>query len=431
VTFENRVEAGQKLAVALDPVLTRPCVVTAIPRGGLSVALPVVERFRVPLAVAYARKLTSRLAPEFAFGALDEDDQAIIDHRAVAGLGLSAIEVEEAKARTRAEIKRRMALYGLPPLSHYLPDAAVILVDDGLATGLTMEAALAYARRHRAARVVVAVPCASAQAAERFRRAADAFVSLIVDEDFVAVGEYYEDFAPVTDEEVVAMVGRARVRATSPTPTDSTVRVSFTNGRGWNLAGILLEPPPPGPHPVVVFAHGRGSGKDSPRNRVLAEALRAEGIAAFLFDFSGDGDSEGVMEESTLGQQDDDLAAALDVLKRFDEIDTARIGVAGASSGAAVALDRAAADPRIRVLALRSANPAGAEDAAGLITTPTMLVVGEHDLQIREANEALLARLRGPKRLEVVEGGDHLFEDPVALRRATAAMVSWLTTYLR
>ncbi len=214
-TFKDREDAGQALAAELAPVIAPPCVVAAIPRGGVSVALPVVERLRAPLAVVYARKLTSRLAPELAFGALDEDGNAITDSSTVDALGLSPQDIEDAKRRTGAEIQRRMALYRVPPLGHYLPGAAVVLIDDGLATGLTMQSALAYARRHGAREITVAVPCASAQAAERFRRDADRFVSLIVDPHFIAVGEYYIDFSPVPDEAVVVMLVRASDLATA------------------------------------------------------------------------------------------------------------------------------------------------------------------------------------------------------------------------
>ena len=221
--FKDPEDAARALAAELAPLVSPPCIVAAVPRGGLTVALPIVERLRVPLTVVYARKLTSRLAPELAFGALDEDGQAIIDESMVAMLGLGARAIEEAKRKTAAEIQRRMALYRVPPLGHYLPGSAVVLVDDGLATGLTMRAALAYARRHGAARIIVAVPCASAQAAEQFRRDADLFVGLTVDEEFVAVGEYYVDFSPVLDEQVVAMLERARELIT---PASASGRIS-------------------------------------------------------------------------------------------------------------------------------------------------------------------------------------------------------------
>ncbi|MEK7700649.1 MAG: alpha/beta fold hydrolase [candidate division NC10 bacterium] len=432
MTFRDRAHAGRELAEALAPIWKPPCVVAGIPRGGVSVAMPIVERFRVPLTVVYARKLTSASAPEFAFGALDEDGQATVDQRSVAMLGLGPADVEKAKERVSKEIRRRMTTYRVPPLAAHLPGPAVVLVDDGLATGLTMRAALEYARRHGAREIIVAVPCASDSAAREFERAADRFVSLTVDPDFMAVGQYYMDFSPVSDDEVIAMLARCGEPGTPVVPADpGDVRVLFKNSRGWALAGRLLVPASPGPHPVVVFAHGWGSGKDSPRNRAVAEALRALGFAAFLFDFTGHGESQGAPEDSTPEQQADDLAAALDTLEGLDEVDAGRIGAAGARSGAAVVLVLAARDPRIRALALRSPNPAGAEDAVARVTVPALLVVGEHDTPIRKAIALLLDRFGGPRRIEVVPGGDHLFEDPAALASATAATVAWFKDHLK
>ncbi len=430
--FHDRAHAGRELAEALVPVCKPPCVVAAIPRGGVSVAMPIVERLRAPLTVVYARKLTAPIAPEFAFGAIDEDGRAIVDERSVAMLGLAPAEVEKAKERVAKEIRRRMTAYGVPPLAEHLPGAAVVLVDDGLATGLTMRAALEYARRHGAREVIVAVPCASDAAAREFERAADRFVSLTVDPDFMAVGQYYADFSPVSDDEVIAMLARAREPAAPAAAAErGDVRVLFKSSRGMALVGRLLVPASPGPHPAVVFAHGWGSGKDSPRNRAVAEALRALGFAAFLFDFTGHGESEGTQEDSTPEQQREDLDAALDTLEKLDEVDAGRIGAVGASSGAAVVLLEAARDPRIRALALRSPNPAGAEDAVARVAVPALLVVGERDAPILEAIGPLLDRFGGPHRLDVVPGGDHLFENPAALARATASMVAWFKDHLK
>ena len=223
---------------------------------------------------------------------------------------------------------------------------------------------------------------------------------------------------------------RARAPAAPAAPADGSLRVTFKNSRGLALAGRLLLPASGGPHPAVVFAHGRGSGKDSPRNAAVAAALRARGFAAFLLDFTGHGESEGTEADSTLAQQADDLGAALDAIQGLDEIDPARVGLAGASSGAAAALLAAARDARVRALALRSPNPAGAEDALPRVSAPTLLVVGEHDAPSREACEPLGARFGGPWRLEVVAGGDHLFEDPAALARAAALMAAWFERHL-
>jgi pimeloyl-ACP methyl ester carboxylesterase len=288
-----------------------------------------------------------------------------------------------------------------------------------------MRAALAYARRHGARDVTVAVPCASGGAARWFRREADRFVSLIVDESFVAVGNYYREFLPVSDQQVLAMLASSEAQAAEGKGAPSRLCVSFTNSRGLRLAGTLLTPATAGPHPVVIFAHGWGSSQASPRNRNAAEALVAAGFAALLFDFTGHGESEGTEADSTIDQQVDDLGAAIGVVETLDEVDSSRVGVVGASSGAAVALLRAARDPRIRALVLRSANPTGAEAAAMSVKAPTMLIVGEYDASIRAANEKLRAGLGGPARLVVVPRGDHLFGDPEALREAVRLTTGW------
>jgi putative phosphoribosyl transferase len=427
--FQDRVHGGRALAAALAPLVAPPCVVAGIPRGGVVVALVIADRLHAPLTLAYARKLTAPVAPELAFGAMDEDGEVILDPATIRFLGLTPAEIDAARVSVGREIQRRMTLYGVPPLTAFLPGSSVVLVDDGLATGLTMRAAVDYARRHGAREVIVAAPCASQAAATCFQREADRFVSLIVDEEFQAVGQYYLDFSPVPDEAVIRMLRRTPSSDTSA--ADPGLRLWFKNARGLGLAGLLRLPASPSPHPVVAFAHGLGSSKASPRNRAVADVLRANGFGALLFDFTGHGESEGTQDEVSLEQQVDDLGAALDVLETLDEVDPHRLGVLGASSGAAAALVRAAADARIRALVLRSGNPAGAEAVASRVSTPTLLIVGEHDAPILEANEALRERLGGPSRLYVVPGGDHLFEDPAALRRAGAAAVAWLREHLR
>jgi putative phosphoribosyl transferase len=216
--FKDRTTAGEQLAERLLSLLARPFVIAAIPRGGIAVALPIVERLRRPLAVVHACKLTAPAAPELAFGAVDEDGQLAVDQRTVARLELGPEVVASAKARAEGEIRRRIAVYKARPLAQYLPGPDVILVDDGLATGLTMRAAIAYARRHGAREIAVAVPCASEEAAARFRQEADRFVSLVVGDAFGAVGGYYADFSPLTDEEVFAMLARVEDSSTPSGP---------------------------------------------------------------------------------------------------------------------------------------------------------------------------------------------------------------------
>jgi predicted phosphoribosyltransferase len=214
--YRDRVEAGEILADDLAARVTRPCVVAAVPRGGAIVARPVAERLRAPLTVVYAQKLTAPRAPELAFGSIDEDGYAGVDPETVAALRLTPAQVEEARLRAWDEVRRRMELYRVPPLSGYLPGLEVVLVDDGIATGLTLHAALSYSRFHGAARVIVAAPCASSLGAERFAAEADHLVCPVVRRDFIAVGDYYEDFGPVEDDAVIAALAGAAMPAGRP-----------------------------------------------------------------------------------------------------------------------------------------------------------------------------------------------------------------------
>jgi predicted phosphoribosyltransferase len=207
--FKNRHEAGRQLATMLQAPNREPCVVAAIPRGGVVVALPISERLNVQLTVSYARTLRDPRMPEVAFGSVDEDGHVIIDASTVARLGLAPADVERAKARVEADIHRRIERYRAPLLRRLLPASRVIIVDDGVATGLTMRAAIAYARRHGARAVTVAVPCASAQVARRLGEAADQVVSLLVEEKIRPIRHYYVEFCPVTDDDVAQLLARA------------------------------------------------------------------------------------------------------------------------------------------------------------------------------------------------------------------------------
>jgi predicted phosphoribosyltransferase/dienelactone hydrolase len=415
--FRDRGEAGRRLAERLASLVRSPAVVAGIPRGGLLVAEPIAERLAAPLTVLYARKLAAPLAPELAFGALDEDGEAVVDPRTVAALGLGPAEVERIKARVRDEIQRRMALYGTPPLAHFLPAAEVVLVDDGLATGLTMQAALAYARRHGARTVTVAVPCASAEAAERFRREADRFVSLVVDEAFVAVGAYYVDFSPVSDDEVRAVLARA---TRGPAEAGGGVlRLSFRNARGDLLAGELLAPAGRAPWPAVVVAHRRDGHRREPWPRAVGDALRAAGIAALLFDFTGHGQSEGSAAALTPDREADDLRAALDLARALDEVDPGRVGLAGQEMGAATALRVAADDGRVRALALQAVERSRVGEIRA-VKAPALVLVEAGDRAAEATAVALLARLAAGSRLAVLRTAA-----PEGVAEAAARIREW------
>ena len=215
IPYSDREHAGRVLADRLAGAIAPPCVVGAVPRGGLIVALPLAERLRAPVGIVFVRKLALPVAPEVAVGAIDEDGETLLDPATARSVDATPEELAAARRRARLEIERQRAAYPSPPLAALLPGATAVLVDDGLATGLTMRAAVAWVRRHGAREVVVAAPCAATSAARRLECEADRFFSPIVAGGPFAVGSFYRDFHPISDREVLDALERAR-HAASP-----------------------------------------------------------------------------------------------------------------------------------------------------------------------------------------------------------------------
>ena len=208
--FTSREDAGRKLGEHLRDEGVQADLVLGLPRGGVVVAAEVAHILQAPLDVLIVRKIGHPLHREFAVGALAEGGVVVFD--AVAGRGNANVRagleeiVEEEKERMQA-YQAKFHLDGPPQLA----GKAVLLVDDGLATGATTEAAVSSARRRNARAVIVAAPVASSNAVERLKQVADDVRVLWVDPDFDAVGRYYDVFSQTTDDEVLDLL-RAEVR---------------------------------------------------------------------------------------------------------------------------------------------------------------------------------------------------------------------------
>jgi len=212
--FADRLEAGLLLATELSQrKITQHAVVLALTRGGVPVGSAVADRSRLPLDVIVARKLGVPWQPELAMGAI-AGAARILDDRMIRELGIPDEDVEEIVAREQAEMRRREELYrgGRPALD--LQSRSAILIDDGLATGSTMLAAVHHARSLKPARVIIAVPVGSREACARLRREVDDLVCLAAPEFFYAVGEWYRDFQQVSDTEVRNWLEESRCQLT-------------------------------------------------------------------------------------------------------------------------------------------------------------------------------------------------------------------------
>ena len=206
--FRDRRDAGRQLARLLHPYANRSdVIVLALPRGGVPIAAEVAADLRAPFEVFLVRKLGVPFHPELAMGAVAEGGAQVLNREVIEGLGISESEVATVLAQEQAELSRRAHAFRGARSLPVLTGQTVILVDDGLATGATMEAAVIAVREQRPARVIVAVPVGARETCERLKRVADDVVCAAMPEPFQAVGLWYDDFEQLTDEDVTRVLG--------------------------------------------------------------------------------------------------------------------------------------------------------------------------------------------------------------------------------
>jgi putative phosphoribosyl transferase len=427
--FEDRVEAGRQLAEELGRYRSEPVVVLGLPRGGVPVAAEVARALRAPLDVLVVRKLGAPGMPELAVGAIAEGGVVHVSPDAIASLALSHEDVVAVAEREAAELDRRVRRYrGARPITD-LHGRTALVVDDGVATGRTAIAAARAARELGAARVVLAAPVVAPGAVEELRREVDDLVYVEAPDGFFAVGAWYRSFPQTSDEEVMACLeraGRASAHATRPgegheeEAHEGHVSIPVA---GAEIAGCLAVPA--GARGVVVFAHGTGSSRKSPRNRYLAGLLRRQGLATLLVDLGEPGEAP----ERQAGR----LLASIRWLRERADTGHLRAGLLGSSTGGAAALLAAAAAPGlVGAVVGRSARcDLVGEPVLRHVVAPVLLLVGERDPEVRRACEVAAQALPGRRSVVVVPGASHLFEEPGALDLAARHAGRWLLDHLQ
>jgi putative phosphoribosyl transferase len=435
--FADRADAGRRLAARLEYLRGEPVVVLGLPRGGVPVALEVARALGAPLDVIVVRKLGVPFQPELAMGAVGEDGVRVINREAVRLARVSAAELAAVQAREQAQVDARAARYRARRPREPLAGRTAIVVDDGIATGATARAACQVARAHGAARVVLAVPVAPPGWEERIAGAADELVCVDTPPGFFAIGEFYADFSQATDEEVIGCLERAAVPASqSPAarvaaaddPPARSEEVAPAAGQ-VRLAGYLTVPE--NATGIVVFVHGSGSSRHSPRNRYVAHILNEAGLGTLLFDLltpAEELDRANVFDIGLLARR---LTEVTRWLRTQPHAAGAAVGYFGASTGAAAAL-WAAAEPGAGIAAVvsRGGRPDLARPRLGAVTVPTLLIVGGNDDVVLDLNRRAQAELRCENQLAVVPGAAHLFEEPGTLDAAAALARDWFLSHL-
>jgi len=442
VAFADRADAGRRLLRLLEHLRGADAVIVGLPRGGVPVAFEIARALGAPLDVIVVRKLGVPFQPELGMGAIGEGGARVINEQVVRTAGISAEAVAEVEAHERAVLERRVARFrgGRAPVP--LQGRTVVVVDDGIATGSTARAACQVARAQGAARVILAVPVAPPQSVTALRRDADEVVCVEMPSWFFAIGEFYDDFTQTSDEEVIELLKRASEGF--PEPTMSAPAAVEVGGRADPLlrddevevrAGAICLSGhltlPEEPKGVVVFAHGSGSSRHSPRNRFVASVLNRDGLGTLLFDLltaDEELDRRNVFDIGLLGQRLVEVTLWL----RSEPLSTSLpLGYFGASTGAAAALWAAAgAGVDIAAVVSRGGRPDLAAGRLALVTAPTLLIVGGDDDVVLQLNHQAEAQLRCEKRLEVVPGATHLFEEPGALEAVAALASSWFTGHM-
>jgi putative phosphoribosyl transferase len=204
--FVDRVDAGKRLASAMKNFSGKKGIVLAIPRGGVVVGYVISKTLNLPLDIIIPRKIGAPDNPELAIGAVAEDGTAILDQKLIKYLGVDREYIIEETEHQKQEIKRRLKLYRQDTSYPDLKGLDVIVVDDGIATGSTMKAALTSVKNRGAASITVAVPVGPPSTIDELERMADRVVCLYTPEFFQAIGEFYKDFSQTSDEEVIGLL---------------------------------------------------------------------------------------------------------------------------------------------------------------------------------------------------------------------------------
>ena len=454
--FRDREEAGRKLAGRLQAYANRKdVVVLGIPRGGVPVAFEVAKALNAPLDIFLSRKLGVPGQEELAFGALATGGTRVLDREIIEAVGISEEQIDQIATKVKKELDRRANLYrgARPPLK--VEGLTVLLVDDGIATGSSMRAAIVALRQMKPTRLVVAVPVAPLSTCKNLKHEVDELICVYAPEDFYAIGQFYENFSQLADEEVTELLRRAAEpvlqNVVQDDPSDPEGSLNMIPGRQSQLDGIRREVSidlegatlegtlvlPKGADGLVLFAHGSGSSRHSPRNRYVAQVLQAHGIATLLFDLL-------TRREESIDQYSGELrfdipflakrliGATKWILKSPDTKDL-KVGYFGASTGAGAALVAAAELPDVvSAVVSRGGRPDLAEAALESVQAPTLLIVGGDDEPVIGMNREALAKLKcSDKKLVIVPGATHLFEEPGTLEEVARVAAEWFSRHLK
>jgi predicted phosphoribosyltransferase/dienelactone hydrolase len=435
--FKDREEAGRELAEKLTKYKGKESIlILALPRGGVPVAFEVAKSLNAHLDVFITKKLRFPEQPELAVGALAENGEIFLNKELKDYCPKEYLEEEI--LYQREEIKRRQVAYRggkeLPSVS----GKTIILIDDGIATGATMIATIRALKASDFKELIVAVPVAPSEVIEEFSKLVDELVVLYAPYPFYAVGAHYSDFTQVSDEEVREYLEKAEIMYAQHYKMEleekSRAGKEFQSLVHIPADSVSLEGElhiPRGAKGIVIFVHGSGSSRFSPRNIQVAQVLRSAMFGTILFDLltrEEDTDYENRFNIPLLARR---LIAVTQWIRTHEQTRALQIGYFGASTGAAAALIAAVEQGKdINAIVSRGGRPDLAMEVLGSVDVPTLFIVGGNDNVVLKLNRDAMRHMRTKTELKVIPGATHLFEEPGALEEVARLAVEWFTKYL-
>lgn len=424
--LKNRKHAGELLAAKLLKYKDKKPFILALPRGGVPVAAEIAKQLRAPLDVLIVRKIGAPFNAELAVGAICENDEPIFNALTLSQSGVGPDDIADTIKSEKKEVERQIKLFRNGNKIGDLSKNMVIIVDDGLATGATVKAAIKYLNKKGVEQIVVAVPVAPSSTVWAIRSKVEELATLVELEDLYSVGQWYKDFSQVEDDEVISLLQQNRPGKTNM--KSKSVEIKIKNGK---LNGELTFSSDQ--KALVIFTHGSGSSRKSTRNLQVANTLNEAGFGTLLFDLlteQEENDRKNVFDIDLLSNR---LLTVTKWLRQQPDFKKTTLGYFGASTGAAAALvaaSKLSPDESVYSIVSRGGRPDLAGAALNSVEIPTLLIVGGHDYEVLELNREAQQQLSNSE-LKIVPKATHLFEEAGALDEVSREAVQWFNSCLK
>ena len=433
--FANRREAARELAADLQFTRGDCPIVLALPNGGVPIAEIIARELAAPLDLLLIEKLRAPKNPEHIVGAVDEHGRISMIQATARWHHLTSQQMVDPARMAFAELQSRRARFRsiIPEIE--VRGRTVIVVDEGVATGAKMLAAVASLRDRGARKVIVTAPAGTEKAIWQLHESANVVVIPHRPSQFHGIEKFYQSYTPVSDGEVIAIL-RDWVASHEGEVSDVKTLVMRLVNEQQRVIHCEIDLPPSasrgsGPYPAVIFAHGFDSDARSPRSVPISHRLAQRGIIGVRLDFTGHGRSEGKAEDATAYRMHKDLRTVVENVCGLSEVDPARIGINGSGAGGMIALQFAAHEPTLGAMVIRGPVTGGEFEAARRVTAPTLLIHCAQDTALLESVQALDHTLAATHHLLEIRDCNRMFNDPVSLELMVGASVDWFVDHLK